>query len=52
MSEINQAAEKTAEETTKKRGKKQKEKKTVGQEILSWVLTILVAVVSRSSLRW
>ena len=51
MSEINQAAEKTAEETIQKKGKKQKEKKTVGQEILSWILTILVAVVAALVIR-
>ena len=51
MSEIKQAAEKTAEETIQKNGKKQKEKKTVGQEILSWILTILVAVVAALVIR-
>jgi len=63
MSEINKAAE-TAEEQVKKateavkeeagntgkKGKK-KEKKTVGQEILSWVLTIVVAVVAALLIR-
>ncbi len=35
----------------KKGKKKQKEKRTVGQEILSWVLTILVAVVAALLIR-
>jgi len=50
MSEINQAAETAAEENREKKGKK-KEKKTVGQEILSWVLTILVAVLAALVIR-
>ena len=45
MSETNQAVE-----NKQKKGKK-KEKKTVGQEILSWVLTILVAVVAALVIR-
>ncbi|MBR5962281.1 MAG: signal peptidase I [Clostridia bacterium] len=49
MSETNQAVE-TAAVENKKKGKK-KEKKTVGQEILSWVLTILVAVVAALVIR-
>ena len=50
MSETNQAVETAAVENKQKKGKK-KEKKTVGQEILSWVLTILVAVVAAMVIR-
>ena len=50
MSEINQTAETAAAENNGKKGKK-KEKRTVGQEILSWVLTILVAVVAALLIR-
>ena len=50
MSETNQAVETAAAENKQKKGKK-KEKKTVGQEILSWVLTILVAVVAALVIR-
>ena len=50
MSEINQTAETAATENNGKKGKK-KEKRTVGQEILSWVLTILVAVVAALLIR-
>ena len=50
MSEINKPAETAAEENQKKKGKK-KEKKSVGQEILSWVLTILVAVAAALVIR-
>ena len=50
MSETNQAVETAAVENKQKKGKK-KEKKTVGQEILSWVLTILVAVVAALVIR-
>ena len=50
MSETNQAVETEAVENKQKKGKK-KEKKTVGQEILSWVLTILVAVVAALIIR-
>ena len=43
--ETDKAAENgTPEETGKKKNKKQKEKKSLGQEILSWILTILAAV--------
>ena len=38
------------EETAGK--KKKKEKRTVGQEILSWILTILVAVIAALVIRW
>ena len=53
MSEINQAAETETVENIRKKGKKdkKKEKKTVGQEILSWILTILVAVVAALIIR-
>ena len=44
-------AEETAAETKKGRKDKKKEKRTVGQEILSWVLTILVAVVAALVIR-
>lgn len=50
MSETNQTAETVSVENKQKKGKK-KEKKTVGQEILSWVLTILVAVVAALVIR-
>ena len=50
MSETNQAVETAAVENKQKKGKK-KEKKTVGQEILSWILTILVAVVAALLIR-
>ena len=53
MSEINKAAETEAVENIQAKGKKdkKKEKKTVGQEILSWILTILVAVVAALVIR-
>ena len=50
MSEINKAPETAAEENKEEKNKK-KEKRTVGQEILSWVLTILVAVVAALVIR-
>ena len=51
MSEINKTAEtETVDNNTGKKGKK-KVKKTVGQEILSWILTILVAVVAALIIR-
>ena len=50
MSEANKPAETAAVETEQKKGKK-KVKRTVGQEILSWVLTILVAVVAALVIR-
>ena len=50
MSEINKAAETETVENKGKKGKK-KEKKTVGQEILSWILTILVAVIAALAIR-
>ena len=50
MEEIKKAAEPVEEQNGKKKGKK-KEKRTVGQEILSWVLTILVAVVAALLIR-
>lgn len=40
----------TADRKTR-RGKKEKEKKTVGQEILSWILTIAVALVAALLIR-
>ena len=53
MSEINKTAEIPAEEqeTGEKKKKAKKEKKSVGQEILSWVITILVAVVAALVIR-
>lgn len=48
MSELEKAAENGE---NKKQKKKAKEKKTVGQEILSWVLTIVVAVVAALLIR-
>ena len=59
MSENVKQTETPAEETeataimaeTKKGKKKQKEKRTVGQEILSWILTILVAVAAALLIR-
>ena len=58
MSEINKAPETAAVEKpeTPAEGKqvkkdKKKEKRTVGQEILSWILTILVAVVAALVIR-
>ena len=50
MSEIRQDAETAVEENKKKKGKK-KEKRTVGQEILSWILTIVVAVIAALIIR-
>ena len=50
MSEINKAAETETVENKGKKGKK-KEKRTVGQEILSWILTIVVAVVAALVIR-
>ena len=50
MDENRQTAGTPAEGTGKK-NKKEKEKRTVGQEILSWVLTILVAVVAALVIR-
>lgn len=50
MEENRQTAGTPAEGTGKK-NKKEKEKRTVGQEILSWVLTILVAVVAALVIR-
>ena len=35
-----------------KKGKKAKKKKTVGQEILSWVLTLLAAVAIAATVRY
>ena len=50
MSEINMAPE-TAAEEKKSRKSKKKENRTVGQEIFSWVLTILVAVAAALVIR-
>ena len=50
MSEIEKTVETQAPESGKKK-KKEKVKKTVGQEILSWVLTILVAVIAALIIR-
>ena len=50
MSEIEKTVEPQAPEGGKKK-KKEKVKKTVGQEILSWVLTILVAVIAALIIR-
>ena len=51
MSEINRATETISEETADQKGKKKKENRTVGQEILSWILTIVVAVVAALVIR-
>ena len=58
MSEMEKAPETAAEKTVteengakQKRKKKEKVKKTVGQEILSWVLTLLVAVIAALLIR-
>ena len=55
MSEFNQQQETAAEELQapgkKSKKDKKKVKKTVGQEILSWVLTILVAVIAALVIR-
>ena len=52
MSEINKTTEIPAEENGGKHKKKEKKaKRTVGQEILSWILTILVAVVAALVIR-
>ena len=60
MSEINNTpetkaeqagAEETKAEVKKTRKDKKKEKRTVGQEILSWILTILVAVIAALVIR-
>lgn len=50
MSEMEKPAGTPAEETEKGQ-KKEKAKKTVGQEILSWVLTLLVAVIAALVIR-
>ena len=50
MNEINQTPE-TAVEEEKSKKDREKEKRTVGQEILSWVLTIVVAVVAALVIR-
>ncbi len=50
MSEISQTPETAVQEKKDKKDRK-KEKRTVGQEILSWVLTILVAVVAALVIR-
>ena len=50
MSENNQAVTEQGE-ATGRRAKKKKEKRTVGQEIISWILTILVAVVAALAIR-
>ena len=44
MSELEKAAEAAADEKQEKKKGKEKGKRTVGQEILSWVWTILIAV--------
>ena len=51
MSETNQVNETPAKETVNDRKTKKKVKKSVGQEILSWVLTLLVAVVAALLIR-
>ena len=51
MSETEKKIETQAEEAGAEGKKKQKEKRTVGQEILSWILTILVAVVAALVIR-
>ena len=50
MSEIEKTLD-TPEAETGKKKKKEKVKKTVGQEILSWVLTLLIAVVAALLIR-
>lgn len=50
MDENKQVTERLEEEPRKK-NKKAKEKKSVGQEILSWVLTIVVAVIAALVIR-
>ncbi len=45
-------AEKPAEAAQDKKAAKEKKKKTVGQEILSWVLTLLAAVLIASMIRY
>ena len=50
MDDIRKTTE-TPDEEPRKKNKKEKEKRTVGQEILSWVLTILVAVVAALVIR-
>ena len=51
MNEQEQRAELIPEEKTGKRKKKEKVKKTVGAEILSWILTILCAVAAALVIR-
>ena len=46
MSEQEQRAELIPETNTGKKKKKEKVKKSVGAEILSWILTILCAVIA------
>ena len=50
MSETEKITEEPVEETGKKK-KKEKVKRTVGQEILSWILTIAIAVVAALVIR-
>lgn len=50
MSELDQKTPVTENDTGKKK-KKEKVKKTVGQEILEWVITIVVAVVAALAIR-
>ena len=48
------AAEKDTEETretAKKKNRKEKKKRTVGQEIVSWIVTILIAVIAALLIR-
>lgn len=50
MSELEQKVPET-EEVTGKKNKKEKVKKSVGQEILEWVITIVVAVIAALAIR-
>ena len=51
MSEQEQRAELIPETNTGKKKKKEKVKKSVGAEILSWILTILCAVIAALAIR-
>ena len=48
----NETVKAQSDQPAGKKGKKEKKKKTVGQEILSWVLTLLAAVAIAATVRY
>ena len=48
----NETVNEQSDQPAGKKGKKEKKKKTVGQEILSWVLTLLAAVAIAATVRY